>query len=67
MSQLAVRGVIFTVYVTGGSGLCSPLCSYAFPCLARDVKRRTFPNGFLMVSACISPVGQGTGVVCSDC
>lgn len=27
VSQLAVRGVTLTVYITGGSGPCSPLCS----------------------------------------
>ena len=67
VSQLAVRGVISTVYITGGSGLCSPLCNLAFLCFARDVKHRMFPNVHLMVSACIAPVGRGAGVVCIDC
>lgn len=61
MSQLAVRRVIFTVYITGGSGQHSSRCSYAFPCFAGDVKRGTFPNTHLVAFAGMSLVGQGAG------
>lgn len=59
--QLAARGVIFPVYITGGSGLHLSFSS-AFSCSASDVravKCRTFPTVRLVVSACSSPWGWG--------
>lgn len=59
--QLAARGVIFPVYITGGSGLRLSF-SRAFSCSAsdvRDVKCGTFPTVRLVVSACVSPWGGG--------
>lgn len=59
--QLAARGVIFPVYITGGSGLQLSFSS-AFSCSASDVravKCRRFPTVRLVVSACSSPWGWG--------
>lgn len=64
---VAVRGVVFTVYIARGSDLSSPLCSSPSPLCSRDVKSRISPSMHLAVCVCISPAGRAVGAVCIDC